>query len=82
MRLDAERLALLDGDGATCGACSVVEMTPGLPTFVGNDMTALMGTARANLGLYTTLPFSCISSTSAASLRRLSRPDRVQARSP
>ena len=34
-----------------------LEMTLGLPTFVGNDMAALMATARANLGLYTTLPF-------------------------
>jgi alkanesulfonate monooxygenase SsuD/methylene tetrahydromethanopterin reductase-like flavin-dependent oxidoreductase (luciferase family) len=34
-----------------------LEMTLGLPTFVGSDMTALMATARANLGLYTTLPF-------------------------
>jgi alkanesulfonate monooxygenase SsuD/methylene tetrahydromethanopterin reductase-like flavin-dependent oxidoreductase (luciferase family) len=34
-----------------------LEMTLGLPTFVGNDITALMTTARANLGLYTTLPF-------------------------
>ena len=34
-----------------------LEMTLGLPTFVGNDMAALMAAARANLGLYTTLPF-------------------------
>jgi alkanesulfonate monooxygenase SsuD/methylene tetrahydromethanopterin reductase-like flavin-dependent oxidoreductase (luciferase family) len=34
-----------------------LEMTLGLPTFVGNDMAALMATARANLALYTTLPF-------------------------
>lgn len=34
-----------------------LEMTLGLPAFVGNDMAALMATARANLGLYTTLPF-------------------------
>ena len=34
-----------------------LEMTLGLPTFVGNDMATLMATARANLGLYTTLPF-------------------------
>lgn len=33
------------------------EMTLGLPTFVGGDMNALMAEARANLGLYTTLPF-------------------------
>jgi alkanesulfonate monooxygenase SsuD/methylene tetrahydromethanopterin reductase-like flavin-dependent oxidoreductase (luciferase family) len=34
-----------------------LEMTLGLPTFVGSDMTTLMAEARANLGLYTTLPF-------------------------
>ena len=34
-----------------------LEMTLGLPTFVGSDRTALMAAARANLGLYTTLPF-------------------------
>jgi len=34
-----------------------LEMTLGLPTFVGDDMPGLMAAARANLGLYTTLPF-------------------------
>jgi alkanesulfonate monooxygenase SsuD/methylene tetrahydromethanopterin reductase-like flavin-dependent oxidoreductase (luciferase family) len=34
-----------------------LEMTLGLPTFVGDDITALMAAARANLGLYTTLPY-------------------------
>ena len=34
-----------------------LEMTLGLPTYIGDDMAALMATARANLGLYTTLPF-------------------------
>jgi alkanesulfonate monooxygenase SsuD/methylene tetrahydromethanopterin reductase-like flavin-dependent oxidoreductase (luciferase family) len=34
-----------------------LEMTLGLPTFVGSDRAALMAAARANLGLYTTLPF-------------------------
>ncbi len=34
-----------------------LEMTLGLPTFVGGDMNALRAEARANLGLYTTLPF-------------------------
>lgn len=34
-----------------------LEMTLGLPTFVGSDRTALLAAARANLGLYTTLPF-------------------------
>jgi alkanesulfonate monooxygenase SsuD/methylene tetrahydromethanopterin reductase-like flavin-dependent oxidoreductase (luciferase family) len=34
-----------------------LEITLGLPTFVGNDVAALRDTARQNLGLYTTLPF-------------------------
>jgi alkanesulfonate monooxygenase SsuD/methylene tetrahydromethanopterin reductase-like flavin-dependent oxidoreductase (luciferase family) len=34
-----------------------LEMTLGLPTFVGDDIAALRAEARANLGLYTTLPF-------------------------
>ncbi len=34
-----------------------LEMTLGLPTFVGDDIAALMAAARANLGLYTTLPY-------------------------
>jgi hypothetical protein len=33
-------------------------MTLGLPTFIGEDMDALRATARMNLGLFTTLPFS------------------------
>jgi len=34
-----------------------LEITLGLPTFVGSDMAALREAARANLGLYATLPF-------------------------
>jgi alkanesulfonate monooxygenase SsuD/methylene tetrahydromethanopterin reductase-like flavin-dependent oxidoreductase (luciferase family) len=34
-----------------------VEITLGLPTFIGNDVEALRNAARQNLGLYTTLPF-------------------------
>lgn len=34
-----------------------VEITLGLPTFVGDDRGALYESARANLGLYTTFPF-------------------------
>jgi alkanesulfonate monooxygenase SsuD/methylene tetrahydromethanopterin reductase-like flavin-dependent oxidoreductase (luciferase family) len=34
-----------------------LEMTLGMPTFVGNDVVALREAARANLGLYPTLPF-------------------------
>ncbi|HTG25029.1 MAG TPA: LLM class flavin-dependent oxidoreductase [Reyranella sp.] len=34
-----------------------LEMTLGLPTFIGDSMPALMDAARANLGLYMSLPF-------------------------
>jgi 5,10-methylenetetrahydromethanopterin reductase len=34
-----------------------VDVTLGLPTFVGDDLTAMREAARANLGLYTTFPF-------------------------
>ena len=34
-----------------------LEMTLGLPTFIGDDLSAMMAAARANLALYTTLPF-------------------------
>jgi alkanesulfonate monooxygenase SsuD/methylene tetrahydromethanopterin reductase-like flavin-dependent oxidoreductase (luciferase family) len=34
-----------------------LELTLGLPTFVGDDLAAMMASARANLALYTTLPF-------------------------
>ena len=34
-----------------------LEITLGLPTYVGNDIDALRGAARANLGFFTGLPF-------------------------
>jgi alkanesulfonate monooxygenase SsuD/methylene tetrahydromethanopterin reductase-like flavin-dependent oxidoreductase (luciferase family) len=34
-----------------------LDLMLGLPTFIGNDIEALRGAARANLGLFTTLPF-------------------------
>ena len=34
-----------------------VDVTLGLPTFVGDDLKEMRETARANLGLYTTFPF-------------------------
>jgi 5,10-methylenetetrahydromethanopterin reductase len=34
-----------------------LELTLGLPTYVGEDVDALRAAARANLGLFTTLPF-------------------------
>jgi alkanesulfonate monooxygenase SsuD/methylene tetrahydromethanopterin reductase-like flavin-dependent oxidoreductase (luciferase family) len=34
-----------------------IDVTLGLPTFIGDDLTAMREAARANLGLYTTFPF-------------------------
>ena len=34
-----------------------LEMALGLPTFIGDDMAALMDASRANLGLFATFPF-------------------------
>lgn len=39
------------------GSRDKLDMTLGLPTFIGEDMDALRATARMNLGLFTTLPF-------------------------
>jgi len=42
---------------AKSGGRGKLEMTLGLPTFIGNDIDALRGVARANLGFFTALPF-------------------------
>src|SRR4029077_5495679 len=42
---------------AKSGGRGKLEMTLGLPTFVGDDIDALRGAARANLGFFTALPF-------------------------
>src|SRR5712671_5776500 len=42
---------------AKSGGRAKLEMTLGLPTFIGNDIDALRGAARANLGFFTALPF-------------------------
>ena len=42
---------------AKSGGRGKLEMTLGLPTFVGDDSDALRGAARANLGFFTALPF-------------------------
>jgi len=56
-----ERLARskrwVDRGRAKSGGRGKLEMTLGLPTFVGNDIDALRGAARANLGFFTALPF-------------------------
>src|SRR5205823_3431773 len=56
-----ERLARsqcwVDRGRAGSGGRAKLEMTLGLPTFVGDDIDALRGVARANLGFFTALPF-------------------------
>jgi alkanesulfonate monooxygenase SsuD/methylene tetrahydromethanopterin reductase-like flavin-dependent oxidoreductase (luciferase family) len=42
---------------AKSGERGKLEMTLGLPTFIGEDINALRGFARANLGFFTALPF-------------------------
>ena len=42
---------------AKSGGRGKLEMTLGLPTFVGDDIDALRAAARANLGFFTALPF-------------------------
>jgi alkanesulfonate monooxygenase SsuD/methylene tetrahydromethanopterin reductase-like flavin-dependent oxidoreductase (luciferase family) len=42
---------------ARSGLRGKLEMTLGLPTFIGDDIDALRGVARANLGFFTALPF-------------------------
>jgi alkanesulfonate monooxygenase SsuD/methylene tetrahydromethanopterin reductase-like flavin-dependent oxidoreductase (luciferase family) len=47
----------VDRGRAKSGRRGKLEMTLGLPTFVGDDIDALRGAARANLGFFTALPF-------------------------
>jgi alkanesulfonate monooxygenase SsuD/methylene tetrahydromethanopterin reductase-like flavin-dependent oxidoreductase (luciferase family) len=47
----------VDRGRAKSGGRSKLEMTLGLPTFVGDEIDALRGAARANLGFFTALPF-------------------------
>ena len=42
---------------ARSGGRGKLEMTLGLPSFIGDDIDALRGVARANLGFFTALPF-------------------------
>jgi alkanesulfonate monooxygenase SsuD/methylene tetrahydromethanopterin reductase-like flavin-dependent oxidoreductase (luciferase family) len=42
---------------ARSGGRGKLDMTLGLPTFIGNDLEALRAAARANLGFFTALPF-------------------------
>lgn len=43
--------------GRSAAGGPAIDLTLGLPTFVGDDRTALYEAARHNLGLYTTFPF-------------------------
>src|SRR5205823_14871627 len=49
--------AWVDRGRAKASGLGKVDVTLGLPTFIGDDMKAMREAARANLGLYTTLPF-------------------------
>jgi alkanesulfonate monooxygenase SsuD/methylene tetrahydromethanopterin reductase-like flavin-dependent oxidoreductase (luciferase family) len=42
---------------AKSGGRGKLDLTLGLPTYIGEDIDALRAAARANLGLFTTLPF-------------------------
>ena len=45
------------GRGRSAATGPPIDLTLGLPTFVGDDRAALYDAARQNLGLYTTFPF-------------------------
>ena len=47
----------VDRGRAKASGLGKVDVTLGLPTFVGDDVKEMRETARANLGLYTTFPF-------------------------
>jgi alkanesulfonate monooxygenase SsuD/methylene tetrahydromethanopterin reductase-like flavin-dependent oxidoreductase (luciferase family) len=47
----------IDRGRARASGLGKVDVTLGLPTFVGDDVKAMREAARANLGLYTTFPF-------------------------
>jgi len=48
----------IDRGRAKASGLGKVDVTVGLPVFVGDDVKAMREAARANLGLYTTFPFS------------------------
>jgi alkanesulfonate monooxygenase SsuD/methylene tetrahydromethanopterin reductase-like flavin-dependent oxidoreductase (luciferase family) len=49
--------AWIDRGRAKSSGLGKMDITIGIPTFVGDDLNALRDTARQNLGLYTTFPF-------------------------
>ena len=49
--------AWIERGRARASGLGKVDVTLGLPTFIGDDLEAMREAARANLGLYTTFPF-------------------------
>jgi alkanesulfonate monooxygenase SsuD/methylene tetrahydromethanopterin reductase-like flavin-dependent oxidoreductase (luciferase family) len=49
--------AWIDRGRSKSSGLGKLDVTLGLPTFIGNDLNAMREAARANLGLYTTFPF-------------------------
>ena len=49
--------AWIERGRARASGLGKVDVTLGLPTFIGDDLKAMREAARANLGLYTTFPF-------------------------
>ena len=49
--------AWIERGRAKASGLGTLDVTVGLPTFVGDDVKAMRETARQNLGLYTTFPF-------------------------
>ena len=49
--------AWIDRGRAKASGLGKLDVSLGLPTFIGNDLNAMREAARANLGLYTTFPF-------------------------
>ena len=47
----------IDRGRAKASGLGKVDVTLGIPTFIGDDLNAMREAARANLGLYTTFPF-------------------------
>src|SRR5713226_5292437 len=53
----AKSKAWIERGRAKASGLGKVDVTLGLPTFIGDDVKAMREAARANLGLYTTFPF-------------------------
>jgi len=53
----AKSKAWIDRGRAKASGLGKIDVTVGLPTFIGDDVKAMRDVARQNLGLYTTFPF-------------------------